>query len=369
MQFLGSRQYVRGLGRRVNIYIDESGSFVSATRTESWNAVAAVIAAESARGDIRRALSRLRGSANLQASEVKLNDLSESQYLDFLASLHRPDLVVFATATDAGLNTSALVEEHQRVQVANVRKNIARMKFEGGRKDISLLADQLEALSPQLYVQLVCQVNLLHDITKRSITYFVQRAPASLREVRWRIDQKNTEKTVFEEAFEKIAPPLLQTRSFDDPMIMVEGFDYSDFHQYEFAEGQMPDYLQTEYGLPVRDGINVQKLIRGNLRFEDSKSSDGIQAADLIASGLRRLLRRRFKNNAAVAASLGRLTMENQRRKWPVELIAFSPSTASREVTELVHIMAKASRPMLSRSAMSRAAPNPPVNRTRRHTP
>jgi hypothetical protein len=353
----------------VNIYIDESGSFVSASRSGSWDAVAAVVAAESARGDIQRALSRVRGSAKLlQTSEVKLNDLSESQYLDFLASLQRPDLVVFATATDAGLNTSGLVDEHQRIQVANARKNIPRMKFDGGRKGVSLLADQLEALSPQLYVQLVCQVNLLHDITKRSITYFVQRAPSSLREFRWRIDQKNTEKTVFEEAFEKIAPALLQSRSFGDPMIMVEGFDYSDFHQYEFQDGQIPDYLQTEYGLPVRDGINVQKLIRGNLRFEDSKSSNGIQAADLIASGLRRLLRRRFKNNAAVATALGRLTAQNQRGHRPIELIAFSPSTASSEVTKLVYILARASKPMLLESVMSRAAPNPSVNRTRRHT-
>lgn len=343
----------------MNIYIDESGSFVSAAQRESWNAVAAVAATESARRDIQRSISRLRGKVGIQQGrEIKLNQLSESQYLGFLKSLRDIELVVFATATDAGLNTTVLVTEHQRVQVENVRKNIPRMKFEGGRQGIALLADQLEALPPQLYVQLVCQVNLLHDITKRAITYFVQRAPVTLREIRWRIDQKNTAKTAYEEAFEKIAPPLLQSRSFDEPMIMVKEFDYSDFRQYEFEKGQMPDYLQTEYGLPVVDGINVQKLIRGNLRFEDSQISDGIQVADLVASGIRRLLRARFKENPLIARALGRLTMQNERGKMPIELVAFSGSVnASAEVSRLVHIMAAASQPMLLKSAVRRAAP------------
>ena len=83
-------------------------------------------------------------------------------------------LVVFATATDAGLNTPELVAGHQRWQVADVRENIPRMRYPGGRSGVGLLADQLESLPRQLYVQLVCQVSLLHDIVGRAINYFAQ---------------------------------------------------------------------------------------------------------------------------------------------------------------------------------------------------
>lgn len=233
----------------------------------------------------------------------------------------------------------------------NIRQNIPRMKFEGGQQGMILLADQVEALSPQLYVQLVCQVDLLHDITTRAITYFAQRFPATLREFRWRIDQKNVSKTAYEEAFEKIAPALLQTRSFREPMLMVKGFDYRHFHEYEFEDGQMPDYLQTEYGLPAVDGINVQKLIRGNLKFEDSNSSDGIQVADLLASGIRRALRGSFGHAPPIAHALGALTLQNVRGKTSINLLSFSQAAnVCADASSLMNIMSASSKVMLSRS-------------------
>ena len=91
----------------------------------------------------------------------------------------------------------------------------------------------------QLYVQLICQVGLLDDVVRRAINFWVQRRPATLREFRWRVDQKNTTKTTFEAAFEKIAPALLQTRSIEDPAIRVRGFDYRHFSGYEFADGEL----------------------------------------------------------------------------------------------------------------------------------
>jgi hypothetical protein len=120
------------------------------------------------------------------------------------------------------------------------------MRYEGGRTGVALLANQMEALPHQLYVQLVCQTHLLHDIVGRAVNYFAQRNPATLGEFRWRIDQKDTSKTVYEDAFEKIAPALLQTRSFSEPLERVKGFNYSHFSAYEYEDGKMPDYLRTE---------------------------------------------------------------------------------------------------------------------------
>lgn len=87
------------------------------------------------------------------------------------------------------------------------------------------LADEIQGLSPQLYVQLVCQVRLIDDVLRRAINYYAQRMPQTLRHFRWRIDQKNVEKPTFEQAFARIAPALLQTRSIRDPFEAFCGFN------------------------------------------------------------------------------------------------------------------------------------------------
>lgn len=309
----------------MQIYIDESGSFVSAPTLGSWNVVVAVATPESARSTIERSVKALKlAAATSVSNELKLNDIPEGRYVSFLESLSRTNLLLFATATDAGYNAPERIARHQKNQVEKVRENIPRMRYEGGRQGVQKLADQLEVIPPQLYAQLVCQVDLLHDVVGRSINYFAQRIPGTLTEFRWRIDQKNTSKTTYENAFEKIAPALLQTRSIREPGARVEGFDYRRMAAYEFQAGQPPDYLAEEYGIHVENALNVQKLIRGNLKFEDSKRSYGIQMADLLASGLRRCLRGKFQDNDAVAMALGRLMLQNKQGKYPIHLISFA---------------------------------------------
>jgi len=220
--------------------------------------------------------------------------------------------VVFSTATDAGLNTTDIVLEHQQNQVEEILRHIDKMKYESGRQGVLLVASQLGKLSPQLYVQLLCQINLMFDVVSRVITYYVQRDPGTLAEIRWRIDQKNISRTDFEDAFEKLSPAILQTMSMSKPLLMGNGFDYSSMSQYEFENGKMPDYLKEVYGIEVGAGINIQKLIRGNIKFMDSQDAPGIQAVDLVVSGIRRCLRRQFSDNDKAASTLGRLMLASE---------------------------------------------------------
>ena len=192
------------------------------------------------------------------------------------------------------------------------------MKYEGGRQGVLLMASQLGKLSPQLYVQLICQINLMFDVVSRVIMYYIQRDPCTLAEFRWRIDQKNISRTDFEDAFEKLSPPLLQTRSMSEPLLMVKDFDYSSLSQYEFENGNAPDYLKEVYGIEVGTGLNIHKIIRGNIKFMDSQDSLGIQAVDLVVSGICRCLRRQFSNNDKAASPLGRLMLQEKHNAPPL---------------------------------------------------
>lgn len=317
----------------MNIYLDESGSFVFHPKEGSWSVVVAICCPESSRRSIQNVVGQLRRRHGNLAGEVKLPKIGEQEYLRFLEELASHELIMFATATDSGLNSPARVKAHQLASVEDIRSNIPRMKFDGGRIGMTLLADQLESLSPQLYVQLVTQVNLVYDVIARSINFYVQRKPVTLREFRWRVDQKNTTKTVFEETFEKIAPPLLQARSIREPMMQIREFDYQHLAAYEFVPGEEPDYLQTEYGLPPMDGLNVQKLFRGNLKFVDSTASEGVQVADLLASGLRRALKGNFDEPIKVAKAIGRLCVQNVKGRQAINLVSFGEERRLPEFT------------------------------------
>jgi hypothetical protein len=333
----------------VNIYIDESGSFVNASTVGAWNAVAALAVTENSDENVTQLLDQLKiSNGHEPGMEAKLNDVTEDTYLQFIENLADLNLVVFSTATDSGLNTTDSVLEHQQRQVAEILRHIDKMKYEGGRQGVQLMASQLGKLSPQLYVQLLCQVNLMFDVVSRVITYIVQRDPGALSEFRWRIDQKNISRTDFEDAFEKLSPPLLQTRSMSEPLLMVNGFDYSNLSQYEFEDGKVPDYLKEVYGIESQAGINIQKLIRGNIKFMDSQDSQGIQAVDLVVSGIRRCLRRQFSDNDKAASILGKLMLQAKHNAPPLNLISFANERPlAIEVASLVRMMSKNCKSMI----------------------
>jgi hypothetical protein len=334
----------------MNIYIDESGSFVSAKHEGAWNAVAALAAPETARKGIESAVGRVLASrTDLLRRELKLKDIDEQSYFTFLHQLGRLPVALFCVATDAGLNSQEIVIQHQKEQAAKLRFNIPKMRFEAGRQGLEKLANDVATLSPQLYVQLICQVELIHDALIGSVTYFVQRHPRCLREIRWRIDQKNADKPTFEKTFERITPAVLQTKSLERPFPMVREFDYSAMRQYEFAEGAFPTYLRDDYGIDTRgEGWNIGKMIRGNIEFVDSTVSTGVQAADLVVSGIRRCLRREFHDNNVAADLLGCLMVQAMEKRPPIALITLgTEANMHPDSGELVKRMAKRAKPML----------------------
>ena len=191
----------------------------------------------------------------------------------------------------------------------------------------------------------------MFDVVSRAILYFVQRNPSCLREFRWRIDQKDVSKTNFEDVFEKLSPPILQTMSIEDPLVMVEGFDYSKMKKYEFKDGKLPEYLEKDYGIRAEEGFDIQKLVRGDIKFVDSRSSSGVQAADLIVSGLRRCLRGEFSDNQRMAALLGKTMLSPRRGSQSLSLVSFAGEMPLDKITaRLVKTMTMSSKNMIKKT-------------------
>lgn len=336
----------------MNIFIDESGSFVNSKQEGAWNSVVAYVSPEPDKKKVKTVLKRLKRACQVKSSfEIKLKHVKEQDYFDFLKDLSSLSSVLFCTITDAGCNHLNDVVQHQDQQVKSVLFHIDKMKYEGGRQGVQCLSEQLQNLSPQLYVQLYCQVNLIFDTVGRLIPYFIQRKPNALRRFRWRIDQKNESKTEFEDAFEKITPALLQTLSFDEPLIMIKGYDYRHLAPYLYQEGEAPAYLKEVYGVEVNSGLNIQKVVREDIKFVDSKRSVGIQIADLLASGVRRCLRGGFKQNNKAAFLLGTLMVQAMHNEPPLNIIAFKEGVVKESFTaDAIRFMIKSCKPMIKKS-------------------
>ena len=335
------------------IFIDESGSFVPPPlgHTNAWNSIAAFVLPEGHRSRMSTALANLkRETLWPQSRELKLKNICESTYFRFLAHLAQLDGVLFAVLIDMATNNITTIQRHQRNQAAKIIKHVDKMQHENGRVALHQLSDQVAGLSPQLYVQLQCQVELIDTIARSSSLYFVQRNPKTLEHFRWRIDQKNATRTKYERSFFALTPGLLQSRSLADPWIMLKGADYSGFDRFDFPPGEEPTYLREAYGIDTgpEPPVNLGKLFRENFKFVDSKQSPGVQVADLLAAGIRRSLRQDFDDSVHASRLLGAMMVQGEQPRPPVRLLTLSDEgVLTGDAQGLVAEMTRYARPML----------------------
>jgi hypothetical protein len=221
------------------------------------------------------------------------------------------------------------------------------MKYEGGRVGMDILFDQVNSLPSQLYIQFHCQATLLLEFVNRGIAYFVQRYPNSLKHFRWEYDRKEVSKlTDFEDSFQKFVPTLLQAYSIEKPLPLLSWCNYKPMEQYI---NEVPDYLVEKLPeLEGATGYDVQKIVRKDIKFVDSKQSAGVQIADLLASGLRKLLRLEFDDNEQVAVRLARLMVQEEKNKPPISLVSFGgESKIENDLAEIIRVLIRNCRRMM----------------------
>jgi hypothetical protein len=344
----------------VNIYVDESGNFRSAPRPDSWCTIVAYASPEGDHKALKSLMKALRADCG-KVDEVKLRDIPERRYARFLSDLSGLNGLAFATAMDAGLHTDEGVLTHQEGQVEKVIEHVDLMLHSEARRGLNDLAVKIKELPIQLYAQLVCQVELFHLVLTRCVAYYALRDPATLRRFAWRIDRKDTIPTAYENAFRTILPALLQTKSHRDPMLMIrDAGDYRPFfHAYQYPPGEEPTYLRDDYGLDIEieGAIDVGKMVRDDFQLLDSASSAGLQVADLLASGVRRVMRGNFDRPDAIAALLGSNMLQEMQDRPPLRLIGLGDgeTQVSDRCSAVVRRMVYSAKPLLTRGLASTA--------------
>ncbi len=335
----------------MKIFVDESGNFLTAHKADAWSTIVAYASPESDRKSLDRLVGDLRAECS-NGAEAKLRNIPESRFAKFLLDLSRLRGIAFAVAVDAHLHTQESLRLHQTRQAEKVIEHIDKMHYTEVRQGLLELSNAIQSLPLQLYAQLVCQIELFHKVIARSVTYYAQRQPATLSSFRWRVDQKNIFPTPYEIAFRKILPAVLQSKSLQEPMLMLtESTDYTFFKRFEYAPGDAPTYLQDDYGLEMGDGnVNIGKIVSEDFQLVDSAKESGVQVADLLASGIRRVMVGNFDDPAHIAALIGGTMLQEMHRRPPVKLIALGNEADGRVTDELEFVlkaMARFNRPYL----------------------
>lgn len=322
----------------MEIFIDESGSFVCAQNPDSWCVVAAYVISGRQKNTMKKLLAQLKvKSGKRHSDEIKLKSIKERHLRWFLSELSKIAGTLFFVAINASELTEETIDVHKEAQANKVVEHKDKMHHEEMQVALEELSTDIKGLSPQLYLQLISQTILINDVLKRAILYYVQLKSSMLKKFKWRIDQKNTTKTTYEEAFEKVCPPILQTISMSDPHIAIKGADYSFMNKYIYQDGEEPKYLREVYGVDIQEkgSLKVGKILTDDIRFEDSKGCPGIQVADLLASSCRRALRNGFDDNTGISRLIGSLMVSNVKGREPMNLISLVDGRISNQATGL----------------------------------
>jgi hypothetical protein len=108
--------------------------------------------------------------------------------------------------------------------------------------------------------------------------------------------------------------------------------------------------LKDDYGIESNGGLNIGKMIGEDFQLVDSASTHGVQVADLIASGIRRLFRGGFTAEDQVAFRLGANFVQPLQRETAVQLVSLDlTASVDEKAARLIHQMDAAARPIIAR--------------------
>jgi hypothetical protein len=278
----------------VYIYIDESGTFVPKQGDHTVSCVGALTLAEETHLDFENRFAALKQKWGYGTNEVKGKRLGERQVMEFLALLKELDSIFHVCPTDLGCLSQSDVDTHQQLQAKQLLAHLTDKHLPSLINQCHEVSAKLAALSGQLYIQFCLMNELVDRQIQDVVIYYAFVRPKELGAFHWIVDAKNRSRTGYEAIWEILLPAFLQDRSLKgEPLVQVEGGDYSHFEKFYLRLDKWPDHLPKPTPMtadrPV-DGINVKRIVGDSFCVRSSQVCLGLQAADICVNVFRRAL-------------------------------------------------------------------------------
>jgi hypothetical protein len=270
----------------VHIFIDESGIFVPSGTRSGISLVGALVIPEGRMTAVGRKYKAIRTQLPKERGEVKGRLLAEADMAKVVDLLRRNECLLEVVGIDLNTHTDADIDAHKmdlaRVMLAGATSTHGPNVHERVRG----LAERIQALPNQLYVQSAVMIELVRHTCEHAINYYAQRRPQELAAFCWVVDGKDKLRiTEAESLWTNILLPLLMAKSVEQPMALFEEGNYEHFKRFE---GALPDWLPKPEGAE-ETATDIKRLMMEHFRYS-SESETGLELVDILASAARRAL-------------------------------------------------------------------------------
>ncbi|MHB0842904.1 DUF3800 domain-containing protein [Stutzerimonas nitrititolerans] len=344
----------------MKIYIDESGLFDAYTKVDrvgkAWCTVGALTVPHFSEKQVQAALAELKRDLGIKPHEEIKNPRpspDSPEFIRFLEKLKKAKCTLHAVTTNRFLFDDQKTEAHKQSQIAGrenylklVKPEMDSQSFMSLRQEADRIIQLIQESSIQEYNQIIFQSALVAFMLDKTLTFYSIHAPKELSRFSWVIDQKNREMKVFEILYLALMPPFVQVNFKREPRgipvsakndyrYFIKNYGgstpFSQMSQEELAERKKiyrMDYSEITSSMMSFD---FHKLLDHDSKFDDSKTTLGLQVADLVISGLNRLLKGNVDDPARAAKVLGPLILNAPRIGLPsIPQLNFYEGTAFR---------------------------------------
>jgi hypothetical protein len=328
------------------MFIDEGGTFIPET---GWGVVCCLANPHKDVGPARREIGRESKDWPRHKGELKGGQLDVKQLEAVVDILFRHDALLHACAVDVSREDLPGVDRHQAIQGEGFTKHLTADHHPNLVDEVWELRRTLARMPRQLYFQYVLLSQLVWASSEEAALYFSQRRPRELAIFEWTIDAKDPLRiTTYEEWWRDFLAPALESKSRREPMICVNDPSF-DYRFFDGSFGMKKEAWNPDGPAKFVDGYDIKKMITDHIEFVDSRSEILIQAVDIVASFLRRLLAREIAGDD-IATALGRLQLRRKRgdQAQSIQLLTLAPQPDPRnELFKTIQTMTEASRSII----------------------
>lgn len=306
----------------MNIYIDEAGVFVKPSQNKcAVSAVGALILPEKKEKIIFSKFEALKTKWGFKGKEVKGSQLCESQVSSVIEILEKYNVMFEVVAIDMNIQDDDAITVHKLDRANKMISCITDEFNEVLIKKLHKTKEEIESLPNQLYLQVSLTIELLIQVFQKSMLNYSLRKPKELEFFKWIVDAKNLNITTSEKIWKSLVLPLAQTKSFDEPVLMLKEGDYSHYYKNR-KRGDIPNYLSEHLKNKDPNSFTELNSVYSDIEFVDSKNNLGLQLADILITSIRRsmngnLQKQGWKNfaNILIIGKKQSITLVNMSRK------------------------------------------------------
>jgi hypothetical protein len=282
----------------MHIYIDESGSFVTpAAMKPKVSCVAALVVPSSKHDQLLRDFIRVRSSWGLATDEVKGSSLGESRIAEVISLLENYDVIVEICGIDVGSHAQSQVTTYKHLQADKLTESLTPQHQPTMIEDVHRRRDYLLKMPNQLFIQASCVIQLIDRVVETATLYYSQRIPRELGEFHWIVDAKDITITKAEEWWSLMMLPIIEAMSIKNPMMTLEGADYSYFKRFSKTPDRVPEHhkdIIDNADAPF-EASDLKMIMQESFKFADSRTNEGLQLVDIVASAFTRAMNGNLK--------------------------------------------------------------------------